>query len=60
MTTVSDVPLDETGLLELAARLKQRCGSGGTVKDGRIEIYGDQRERLVAELEGRDIENVTA
>ena len=52
VTTVSDVPLDEAGLLELAARLKQRCGTGGTVRDGRIEIQGDQRERLAAELEG--------
>jgi protein-tyrosine phosphatase len=51
VTTVSDVPLDEAGLLELAARLKDRCGTGGTVKDGRIEIQGDQRERIVAELE---------
>jgi translation initiation factor 1 len=51
VTTVFDVPLDEAGLLELAAKLKQRCGTGGTVKDGRIEIQGDQRERLVVELE---------
>ena len=51
VTTVSDVPLDEAGLTDLAARLKQRCGTGGTVKDGRIEIQGDQRDRLAAELE---------
>jgi translation initiation factor 1 len=51
VTTVFDVPLDENGLQELAAKLKQRCGTGGTVKDGRIEIQGDQRERIVAELE---------
>ena len=51
VTTVSDVPLDEAGLEELAARLKQRCGTGGTVKDGRIEIQGDQRDRLADELE---------
>jgi protein-tyrosine phosphatase len=52
VTTVFDVPLDEAGLQELAATLKQKCGTGGTVKDGRIEIQGDQRERLVAVLEG--------
>ena len=51
VTTVSDLPLDEDGLRQLAARLKQRCGTGGTVKDGHIEIQGDHRERLVAELE---------
>ena len=51
VTTVFDLPLDESGLRELAATLKQRCGTGGTVKDGRIEIQGDQRERIVAELE---------
>lgn len=51
VTTIFDVPLDEKGLSELAATIKQRCGTGGTVKDGRIEIQGDQRERIVAELE---------
>jgi predicted translation initiation factor SUI1 len=51
VTTVFDVPFDEGAMQELAALLKQRCGTGGTVKDGRIEIQGDQRERIVAELE---------
>lgn len=51
VTTVFDVPLDEDALKELATKLKQRCGTGGTVKDGRIEIQGDQRERVVVELE---------
>ena len=51
VTTVFDLPLNESGIKELAASLKQRCGTGGTVKDGRIEIQGDQRERIVAELE---------
>ncbi len=51
VTTGSDVPLDEAGLLELAAMLKQRCGTGGTVRDGTIEIQGDQRDRLAAVLE---------
>ena len=52
VTTVSDVPLDEAGLLELATKLKDRCGTGGTVRDGVIEIQGDQRGRLAAVLEG--------
>ena len=51
VTTVFDLALDERGLRELAGTLKQRCGTGGTVKDGRIEIQGDQRERIVRELE---------
>ena len=45
-----DLPLAETDLRDLAAALKQRCGTGGTVMGGRIEIQGDQRERIVAEL----------
>jgi protein-tyrosine phosphatase len=51
VTTVFDLPFDEDSVRELAALLKQRCGTGGTVKGGRIEIQGDQRERIVAELE---------
>ena len=52
MTTVSDIPLDENGITELATKLKTRLGTGGTVKDGRIEIQGDHRDRIVQELEG--------
>ncbi len=52
VTTVFDVPLDDAGLHELATKLKDRCGTGGTVKDGVIEIQGDQRDRLAAVLEG--------
>ncbi|MFO0808912.1 MAG: hypothetical protein U0746_09840 [Gemmataceae bacterium] len=51
VTTVWDVPLGEAALAELATLLKQRVGTGGTVRDGRIEIQGDQRERVAAELE---------
>lgn len=51
VTTVFDLPLGESEILALAARLKERCGSGGTVKDGRIEIQGDLRDRVTAELE---------
>jgi translation initiation factor 1 len=52
VTIISDLPLNEDGLTELATKLKQRLGTGGTVKEGRIEIQGDHRERIVVELEG--------
>src|SRR4051812_3139974 len=51
VTTVFGLPLSEAELLDLAAKLKQRCGTGGTVKGGRIEIQGDIRDRVIAELE---------
>jgi len=51
VTIIADLPLNEAGLVELATKLKTRLGTGGTVKDGRIEIQGDQRDRLVTELE---------
>jgi translation initiation factor 1 len=47
VTTVSDVPLDDDGLRELAGRLKKRCGVGGTVKDGVVELQGDHRDAVV-------------
>jgi predicted translation initiation factor SUI1 len=52
VTIISDLPLDEKGLNELATKLKTWLGTGGTVKDGRIEIQGDHRDRIVQELEG--------
>ena len=51
VTTVFDLPLTGDGLRVLAATLKQKCGTGGTVKDGCIEIQGDHRDAVVAELE---------
>jgi len=51
VTIISDLPLDENGLTELATKLKSRLGTGGTVRDGHIEIQGDHRDRIVAELE---------
>jgi translation initiation factor 1 len=51
VTLISGLPLDADGLHELATKLKNRCGSGGTVKDDRIEIQGDHRETVVSELE---------
>ncbi len=50
VTTVSGLPLPPAELDALAATLKKLCGSGGTVRDGVIEIQGEHRERIVAEL----------
>lgn len=51
VTIISGLPLDEAALQQLAKQLKQRCGSGGTVKDGMIEIQGDHRAVLIEELQ---------
>lgn len=53
VTVVSGLPLTPSELEALASELKRRCGSGGSVADGRIEIQGDHRDTLVAELERR-------
>ncbi|QTF93065.1 translation initiation factor Sui1 [Halomonas sp. BM-2019] len=53
VTTVSGVALPEAELKALAKQLKKVCGTGGAVKAGVIEIQGDHRERLKAELERR-------
>jgi len=53
VTLVTGLPLDDDALAKLAGELKKRCGSGGTVKDGVIEIQGEQRDLLVAELARR-------
>jgi translation initiation factor 1 len=50
VTTVSGLPLADADLTELAAKLKKRCGSGGTIRDGVIEIQGEHRDTIVAEL----------
>ncbi|HEY1192018.1 MAG TPA: hypothetical protein VGE74_30590 [Gemmata sp.] len=51
VTVVSELPLNEDALKELATKLKNACGTGGTAKDGRIEIQGDHRDKLQQELE---------
>lgn len=50
VTVIHGLPLAGEALEELATRLKKRCGSGGTVSAGVIEIQGDHRDLLVAEL----------
>jgi translation initiation factor 1 len=53
VSTVTGVLLDEEALESLAGELKRRCGTGGSVKDGVIEIQGEHRDTLVEELEQR-------
>lgn len=53
VTTISGIPVDESELKNIAKQLKQVCGTGGSVKDGVIEIQGDQRDKIKAELEKR-------
>ncbi len=50
VTLVSGAELEDSELKQLGRRLKARCGSGGTVKNGVIEIQGDHRETLLEEL----------
>lgn len=51
VTLVKGLPLTADALKALAKELKQVCGTGGTVKDGVIEIQGEQREKLKPVLE---------
>lgn len=53
VTVITGVPLSPSELKALGRELKQVCGSGGTVKNGAIEIQGDHRERLVEALKQR-------
>jgi translation initiation factor 1 len=50
---ISGIPLSAPEIKELAGVLKKKCGCGGTVKEGVIEIQGDHRDLLVAELQAR-------
>ena len=50
---ISGIPLGGPALKELAGALKKRCGCGGTIKDGIIEIQGDHRDTLLLELQSR-------
>lgn len=43
--------MGEADLKALAKKLKALCGSGGTVKNGVIEIQGDHRDQIKQELE---------
>jgi translation initiation factor 1 len=60
VTTVSNVPVDDAALKELAGRLKKRCGVGGSAKDGVIELQGDHRDVVVEVLKAEGFDVVLA
>lgn len=51
VTLVKNLVLSEDDLKSLAKQLKQECGTGGTVKDGVIEIQGEHRDRIASMLQ---------
>ncbi|EIA3114026.1 stress response translation initiation inhibitor YciH [Vibrio cholerae] len=53
VTIVKGLDLDDAALKLLAAELKKKCGCGGAVKDGDIEIQGDVRDQLKTLLESK-------
>lgn len=52
VTVVAGVPLDGLELLGLAKELKKLCGSGGTLKEGVIEVQGEHVEKVMVHLQG--------
>ena len=53
VTLVKGLALDDAALVALGKQLKTACGSGGTVKDGVIEVQGDHAERVMALLQAQ-------
>jgi translation initiation factor 1 len=51
VTLVKNLVLSEEDMKELAKKLKALCGSGGTVKDGIIEIQGEHREKIAESMQ---------
>ncbi len=55
VTVVTGLQGSDEQLAELAGKLKRLCGSGGTAKDGAIEVQGDHRELIAEALRGMGI-----
>lgn len=53
VTIITNLPLAPDELKKLATQLKQKCGCGGTAKDGTIEIQGDHVEKLKKEIKAK-------
>ncbi len=54
VSTISGLILGGDGLKQLAKELKNRCGTGGSIKDGIIVIQGDHVDKLIEELKKRE------
>ena len=50
VTVITGIPATTAEITALAQQLKKLCGSGGTVKDGTIEIQGDHCDKVMAKL----------
>ncbi|WP_421851969.1 stress response translation initiation inhibitor YciH [Marinomonas sp.] len=46
VTVITGLPLTEDALKTLGKKLKTQCGTGGAVKDGQIEVQGDNRQKV--------------
>jgi len=53
VTLITGIPLTDSELKALAKTLKQKCGTGGTVKNSVIEIQGDHRDLLLTLLQDK-------
>lgn len=53
VTLINGIPLAEKELKELHRKLKQLCGVGGSIKDGVLELQGDQREKVFNALKDK-------
>ena len=53
VTLVKGLPLDDADLIALGKKIKASCGSGGTVKDGVVEVQGDHCDKVIAFLQGQ-------
>jgi translation initiation factor 1 len=51
VTVITGVPLDNKAMVKLGKQLKIKCGAGGTVKNGTIEIQGEHRDKVIEALQ---------
>lgn len=60
VTIISGLQLSDAGLSLLALKIKQKCGAGGTVKDGNIIIQGDALDAIIQQLQDEGIKATRA